>query len=55
MNMSENANLILFLQAIGWKDTQITNFILCVGGSRTIKDGAKMHRELCDDSDEKKE
>ncbi|MBO6148698.1 MAG: hypothetical protein J6O55_05080 [Lachnospiraceae bacterium] len=46
MNMTENANLILFLQAIGWKDEQITNFILCIEGSRSIKEGAERHKDL---------
>ncbi len=53
MNMTENANLILFLQAIGWKDEQITNFILCIEGSRSIEEGAIKHRTLSAEDEQK--
>ena len=45
MNMTENANLIEFLQSIGWTDEQITNLMLVVEGRRSIADGVKKHKE----------
>ena len=45
MNMTENANLIQFLKAIGWTDSQITNLILCIEGRITIKTAAKNHKQ----------
>ncbi len=45
MNMTENANLIEFLQAIGWTDEQITNFILVIEGRRSIDEGVRKNKE----------
>ena len=45
MNMTENANLIEFLQAIGWTAAPITNLMLVVEGRRSIADGEKRHEE----------
>lgn len=46
MNMDENANMIEFLQSIGWKDEQIINFFLVIDGRRSITDGTEVHHEL---------
>lgn len=46
MNMTETANMIEFLQAIGWTDSQITNYQLCVEGRREIKIAAEKHKEM---------
>ncbi len=46
MTMNENANLIQFLQAIGWNDSQITNMFLCVEGRIPIDEAARKHRNL---------
>ena len=46
MNMTEAANMIEFLQAIGWTDSQITNYQLCVEGRRSISEAAQKHEEL---------
>ena len=46
MNMVENANLIQYLQSIGWTDSQITNLMLVTEGRISIEDAAKKHKEL---------
>ena len=46
MTMSENANLIQFLQSIGWSDSQITNMFLCVEGRISIEEASKKHKDL---------
>ena len=45
MNMTENANMIQFLQSIGWSDAQITNFMLCIEGRITIDEASRKHKE----------
>lgn len=45
MNMTENANMIQFLQSIGWEDAQITNFILCIEGRISIEEASERHKE----------
>ena len=44
MNMLETSNLIQFLQAIGWSDSQITNLVLAVEGRITLEE-AKVNHE----------
>ena len=46
MTMTENANLIQFLQEIGWTDSQITNMMLCVEGRISIQEAAQNHDQL---------
>ncbi len=42
MNMQENARLILGLRAVGWTDTEITNFLLWIeSGDEQYKPGKK--------------
>lgn len=48
MNMVENANIIQFLQTIGWSDSQITNLMLATEGRISIEDAAKKHREIAE-------
>lgn len=45
MNMTENANFIQFLQAIGWSDAQITNFMLAVEGRISIEEAKEKHEK----------
>ena len=45
MNMNENASFIQFLQQIGWNDSQILNFLLCIDGRISIEDAVKKHNE----------
>ena len=41
MTMTENANLIESLRAIGFTDSQITDFLLSVAGRISIEDFKK--------------
>ena len=46
MTMTENANLIESLRAIGFTDSQITDFLLSVEGRISIEEFKKRFEEI---------
>ena len=46
MNMTENANLIISLEKIGFSGDQITSLILAIEGSISTDEFAERYKEL---------